>query len=409
MKQSKPVVTLRRVLSLPLLIFYGLGVTIGAGIFALIGEILGIAGDAAPAAFLLAGLIAGTTGVSYAILSGIYPRAGGEAIYVNVALGSGFGRLVGYGVTTTAIISSAVITLSFSGYVGSLLPISQPILVGTILLLLAIVASVGVRESVLFAASITVLEVGTLALIIIFGGSSLADSTTYASAITPVTNAAGWSLIMPAAVIAFFAFIGFEDLVNMAEETVDPRRIMPQAIIITLVITVVLYTAISLIAISVPDRESLTSSSAPLATLFQAVTGFSGKPIAAMASIAMINGVLIQILMASRVIYGMSREALAPSILGTLHPTRKTPMRAIAAVTILIAILAFGFPLLYLAQATSLVTLTVFLLVNVSLWQIGRKSDTTHTVHRWRYWGLFGVVLTGGLLASEIFRLTAGI
>jgi len=405
MSQVEPAIRLRRVLTLPLLVFYGLGVTIGAGIFALIGEILGIAGDGAPAAFLLAGLIAGATGVSYAILSGFYPRAGGEAIYVNVALGSGFGRLVGYGVTTTAIVSSAVISLSFAGYVSTLLPVPQPVLVAAVLLILGLVASIGVRESVVFAAAITVLEVGTLCVVIFYGGDTLIERSTYTTAISPVAHLDGWSIVMPAAVIAFFAFIGFEDLVNMAEETVDPVRIMPRAIIITLVITIILYTAISLIAIAVPDRESLTSSSAPLATLFQSVTGFSGKPISAMASIAMINGVLVQILMASRVIYGMSREGLAPRALGALHSKRKTPVRAIVLVTALIGLLAFGFSLLYLAQATSLITLTVFLLVNLSLWRLGGKSEPTHKLYRWRNWGLFGALLTGGLLASEVIRL----
>lgn len=113
-------VSLRRVLGLPLLVFYGLGVTVGAGIFALIGEVVKIAGDGAMLAFLVAGLIASVTGVSYACLSGEYPRAGGEAVYVNMALGRGFARLVGYGVTLTAIISSAVIALAFSGYLGTL-------------------------------------------------------------------------------------------------------------------------------------------------------------------------------------------------------------------------------------------------------------------------------------------------
>jgi len=275
---SKKHVTLRRVLGLPLLVFYGVGVTIGAGIFALIGELVKVAGDLAPAAFLLAGLIAGATGISYALLSGVYPRAGGEAIYVNVALGRWLGKAVGYGVTATAIISSAVITLAFAGYLGTLIPIGEPLLVVTVLLLLAIVASIGVKESVMFAATITLLEVGTLLVVIFYGSGHLSDTATYTKALSPPVTAASWSVLFSAAVIAFFAFIGFEDLVNMAEETVSAKSTMPRAIIITLLVTIVLYTLISLIAIALPDRDALVTSSAPLSTLFESVTGYSGKP-----------------------------------------------------------------------------------------------------------------------------------
>lgn len=398
-------VKLKRVLSLPLLVFYGVGVTIGAGIFALIGEVVKAAGDLAPAAFLLSGLIAGTTGVSYALLSTVYPRAGGEAIYVKSALGKFFGQAVGYGVTTTAIVSSAVITIAFSGYLGTLIPIAQPILVVSVLLVLSVVASSGVRESVIFAAVITLLEVGTLAVVIFYGADFLADSKTYAKALVPPENIVSWSVLFSAAVVSFFAYIGFEDLVNMAEEAIEPTKTMPRAIFITLVLTIVLYTLISLIAIAIPDREALISSSAPLSTLFESVTGFSGKPVSAMASIAMINGILVQIVMASRVIYGMTSESLAPKTLGVLHKRRQTPVRAIFLVTIIIAVLALGFPLLNLAQATSVITLTVFTLVNVALWRIGSTPGSPNQLIRWRFWGLFGAVLTSGLLVTELVGL----
>ena len=406
---TKSDATLRRALTLPLVVFYGVGVTIGAGIFALIGEVVKVAGDAAPMAFLLAGVIAGATAISYALLSGVYPRAGGEAVFVNIALGNTAAKLVGYGVTLTAIISSAVITLSFSGYLGDLLSVPGPVLVAGILIILATVASLGVRESVMFAAVITVLEAGTLIVIIFFGSSLLADPDVFSRAMALPDTINSLSLVLSAAVISFFAYIGFEDIVNMAEETANPTRNMPRAIIITLVITLILYSLISLIAIALPNREALVNSSAPLATLYESVTGYSGKPVSAMASIAMINGILVQIVMASRVIYGMTREGLAPGVLGVLDAKRQTPVRAILLVTVLIGLLALAVPLLQLAQATSLVTLTVFLLVNIALWRIGGKPGSNPTLCKWRYWGLFGALLTGGLLLTEVIRLTAAI
>ena len=404
---TKSDATLRRALTLPLVVFYGVGVTIGAGIFALIGEVVKVAGDAAPMAFLLAGVIAGATAISYALLSGVYPRAGGEAVFVNIALGNTAAKLVGYGVTLTAIISSAVITLSFSGYLGDLLSVPGPVLVAGILIILATVASLGVRESVMFAAVITVLEAGTLIVIIFFGSSLLADPDVFSRAMALPDTINSLSLVLSAAVISFFAYIGFEDIVNMAEETVNPTRNMPRAIVITLIITLILYSLISFIAIALPNREALVSSSAPLATLYESVTGYSGKPVSAMASIAMINGILVQIVMASRVIYGMTREGLAPGVLGVLDAKRQTPVRAILLVTVLIGLLALAVPLLQLAQATSLVTLTVFLLVNIALWRIGGTPDSNPTLCKWRYWGLFGALLTGGLLLTEVIRLTA--
>jgi len=398
-------VKLKRVLGLSLLVFYGVGVTIGAGIFALIGEVVKVAGDLAPAAFLLAGIIAGATALSYAQLSSVYPRAGGEAIYVTSALGRFFGMAVGYGVTITAIVSSAVIIIAFSGYLGTLLPVSQPLLIISFLLVMAIVASIGVKESVLFAAVITLLEVGTLSVVIFYGADHLADKTTYVKALAVPQDIVTWSVLLSASIVSFFAFIGFEDLVNMAEEAVNPTQTMPRAIIITLAVTIILYVLIALIAIAIPDRESLINSSAPLATIFESVTGLSGKPVSAMASIAMVNGVLVQIVMASRVIYGMTSEGLAPKALGVLNHSRQTPVRAIILVTLAIAVLALALPLLRLAQTTSLVTLSVFTLVNIALWRIGSRAQAHPQLIRWRYWGIVGAVLTGGLLVSEIIRL----
>lgn len=400
---TESTVKLRRVLKLPLLVFYGLGVTVGAGIFALIGEIVRVSGDGAPTAFLLAGLIAAVTGISYGVLSGKYPRAGGEAVYVNLAMGHWLAALVGYGVICTAIVSSAVIVLSFSGYLGTLIPVSEPVLLIALLLLLSFVASIGVRESVVFAAIITVLEIGTLLIVIFVSAPVLTDVDIYQRALAPGFTVAGGSVIISGAVIAFFAFIGFEDLVNMAEETVQPDKTMPRAVAITLSVTIVLYVVIALIAIAQPDRHSLTNSSAPMATLFHSATGFSGKPVSVMASIAMVNGILVQILMASRVLFGMTRERLAPKALGILDAKRQTPVRAIVLVTALIALLSLLLPLVKLAHLTSLITLSVFLLVNLSLWIIGAKDE--HLVLRkWRPWGLLGAILCGSLLLAEVVR-----
>ena len=388
-----------------MLVFYGVGVTVGAGIFALVGEVVGIAGDHAPLAFLVAGLIAGASGVSYAKLSSVYVRAAGEAVYVKVGLGTWPAMAVGYGVTATAIISSAVLAQAFGGYLGSLVSIPGSVLTVAIVTLLGGVAWLGVRQSVALAAVITCLEVGTLLVVMFAGSHVFMDADVIVRSVTLPLTTVAISSVFSAAIIAFFAFIGFEDIVNMAEETIKPEKTIQRAILLTLAITVALYSMIAMIAIAIPDREAMVQSASPMAVLFQSLTGLSGKPIAAVASIAMVNGILVQIVMASRVIFGMTNEGLAPVALGVLSEKRQTPGRAIGVISGLILVLALTLPLVNLAHATSLVTLSVFFLVNLSLWRIGRQSGAAPVLVRWRLWGLVGAALSAALFGIEFARL----
>ncbi|PHP67368.1 amino acid permease [Zhengella mangrovi] len=400
---EKPV--LNRSLTLPLLVFYGVGVTVGAGIFALVGEILALAGDRAPLAFLLAGVIAGATGLSYALLVRVFPRAGGEAVFVNRGLGSLAGRLVGLGVVVTGIVSSAVIALAFAGYVRSLAPVPAPLLTAGIVVVLALVAWWGVRESVIFAAVITVLEVGTLLVIVLAGLPLLGDGERLLLAFTPSADLAVMAPVLSAAVIAFFAFIGFEDIENMAEETREPERTAPRAILLTLGATMVIYVALAAIATLMPDRSAITGSAAPVAVMFERITGWPGQPVAAIAAIAMINGILVQIIMAARVLYGMANEGLIPRWFASVDPVHKTPARATWAVAVIIIALALLFPLVRLAEATSLVTLAVFTLVNLSLFFIGTRQPETG-LRAWRWWGLAGAAISAAL---AVWQVAAGL
>jgi basic amino acid/polyamine antiporter, APA family len=409
---SKPPATraspdLKRVLGLPLLVFYGLGVTVGAGIFALIGEILGLAGDHAPLAFLIAGIVAAGTARAFALLSRRYPRAAGEALYATHGFGPLAGRLAGFGVTATGIISSAVISLAFANYVGTLVPFPTEAILLVLMAGVALVATIGVKESVMVAATITILEVGTLVIVASAGAPSLFDATIVERLTAPPATLPALELTMAAAAVAFFAFIGFEDIVNMAEETPDPERNLGAAIAITLAVTVVLYATIAAIAAAAPDRAAIVDSPAPLADLFAQLTGASPVPISVMAAIAMINGILVQVVMASRVVYGMAREGLLPGWLGAVHPKWRTPLRATAIVTAIIVALSLAAPLLTLARTSGYVTLFVFALVNLSLFRIASRPDWPGH-GRQRLWGLLGAALAGGLLAFEIVRQLSG-
>lgn len=403
MSQNPSGPNLRRALGLPLLVFYGLGVTVGAGIFALIGEILGLAGDHAPLAFLIAGIVAASTARAFALLSRRYPRAAGEAVYAARGFGPVTGRVVGLCVAAIGVTAAAVISLAFAGYVGSLVPLPTNVILVALLVAIAATATIGVKESVVVAAAITVLEVGTLVVIAVVGIPSLFDSAIVARLVAPPATFAEVELTLAAAAVAFFAFNGFEDIVNMAEETPNPERNIGLAIAITLVITCALYAVIAAIAAAASDRAAIAESAAPLADLFARLTGTSAAPVSIMAAVAMINGVLVLVIMASRVVYGMAREGMLPSWIGVVEARRQTPLRATAAVTVVIGLLALATPLLVLAQASGYATLFVFALVNLSLFRLASRDDWPGP-RRQRWWGLFGAALAGGLLAFEIAR-----
>jgi amino acid transporter len=310
---------------------------------------------------------------------------------------------VGLGVVAIAITSSAVISLAFAGYLGALTGFHSSASVVGIVALLGLVAWYGVRESVGFASLITVLEVGTLAVVVIGGFPLLATDGAMARLAALPSSSSSLVAIFAGAFLAFFAYIGFEDIENMAEETKDPHTAIPAAILWTLGISVALYGLVAAVAVSFPDRTALVNSDAPLALLFERSTGYPAAPIAAMASIAMINGILVQIVMASRVLYGMAREGMIPAALGKLDAKRATPWLAILILTAAILALALFVPFLRLASLTSFIMLLIFFTVNASLYIIGARSGAPEKLRRWRWWGVFGAAVSLGLAAMEAF------
>lgn len=389
---------LSRILGLPLLILYGVGVTVGAGIFVMIGTVVGLAGPRAPVPFLIASVIAGVTAASYATLSREFPKAAGASLYVKAAVGRVGGLPVGLGVALTGIVSSATIMLGFTGYLAQLVEIPQPIAVLVTLAVVGLLVQRGVKESVGAAALLTIVEIGILFVLIFVGAPVLASAELWWAAFG-TDGALPVSGIVTGAVLAFFAFIGFEDIVNMAEETVNPDIVMGKAILGTLAVTTALYFLLALIAVGAPDPGALARSPAPLATMWTQFTGVSSAWLSTLALIAVINGVIVQVIMASRLLYGMAREDMMPAPLARVG-TRRTPFVAIWVVTGLVAVLALTFPIATLARATTTVTLLVFASVNLSLVVLGTRAGGG-PMHRRRWIGILGVVLTGGLALRE--------
>jgi amino acid transporter len=366
---------LSRRLNLPLLTFYGLGTTIGAGIFVLVGKVAGRAGMAAPVSFLVASLLAAFTAFSFAELVARYPRSAGEAIYVREGFGSHrLALIVGLMVTLSGVVSSATIINGSVGYLHEFVALPQALGVVTMLALLTALALWGIGESVTAAAIFTVLEIAALLLVIWAAKGSMADLPARGAELIPPANASAWIGVTAGAMLAFYAFLGFEDLVNVAEEAKDVTRTIPAAILLTLAVTTLLYVLVSTVSVLTVPPGELAQSSAPLAFVYERATGSPSWVISGIAVFAVLNGALIQMIMASRVVYGLADQGALPGGLAWVHPRTRTPMVATGLVAGVILALALGFPLEHLAETTSVIVLIVFAMVNLALVMIKRRG-----------------------------------
>jgi len=361
---------LRRSIGLIGLVLYGLGVTIGAGIYVLVGETIVRAGPYAPAAFLLSAFVMGFTAASFAELSGRVPQAAGEAVYVEKSFGiSWLTVIIGLAVLVEAMIAAAAIAVGSAGYVGELIALPKEVLIVAIISLMATIAAWGIRESVAIAGAMTLVEVAGLLIIIGLGlasdPGSIADLP--ASLAPPIGDLSAISGVLAASMIAFFAFIGFDDVVNLVEEAKNPRRIMPWAIGITLTVVTVLYVLVAFVAMQNVSVDEMSATSAPISLLFERLTGLPSLAITLIAIIATMNGVVIILIMAARVCYGMAREKRLPAWLGVVSSRSQTPVRATVIIAGLVLVLALFTPLDTLAETSSEVLLTIFAIINLAL------------------------------------------
>ena len=372
---------LRRRLGLTLLVLYGTGITIGAGIYVLIGAVAGHAGKYAPLSFLVAAIVMALTVASYAELSTRFPVSAGEAAYVRAAFQS---RVMSIftGLLTVAIgvVASSAVTLGSAGYIGQLVDIPQSVTVVIIAVALGSVSAWGIFESALLAGVFTLIEVGGLLAIIV--AAIHAEIPVWAALMPSLpTDADTMSGIAFASLLAFFAFIGFEDLANVVEEAKVPHRDIPRAMVLTLLISTILYVAVAAVAVSVVSVERLSSSPAPLSIVFWEVAGASPTTISVIAIVATLNTILAQMTMAARVLYGMARQGDLPHVLGRVHSKTATPLFATALIILLVIAFALAVPLVRLAESTSLATLVVFALVNLALLRLRKRGVQSQQPH----------------------------
>lgn len=357
---------LKRRIGLGLLTAYGVGVMVGAGIYVLIGAVVGEAGVWAPLSFLLAGLIAAPTALAYAEFSTRIPEAAGEAAYVARGTGNAaLGQVVGIGIVLAGTISAAAVLRGGTGYLLGVVDLPFALSVLFLGLSLTLVAVLGALESLALAAVFTAIELAGLGLII-WAGTGAAPVEGYAMpAALPLAG------LGAGAVLAFFAFIGFEDIVNMAEEVRRPERTLPRAILLSLVIATALYALVAWAAVRAVPQAALAGSEQPLALVWEQARGGDARFLSAIAVFAALNGVLAQIVMASRVLYGLGKAGGIWSGFHHAHPRFGTPVRATLLIGAAVISAALVLPVAVLAEATSSVLLAVFVLVNAAL--IGMK------------------------------------
>ena len=398
-------VELKRSLNLPLLTLYGLGNILGAGIYVLVGKVAGVAGLYAPIAFGVACFVAAISALTYAELSARFPVSAGEAVYVQE--GIGYRRLsiaVGLMISLAGLVSAATLCRGAVGYVQVFLEVPQWLAISGLIVVLGALAVWGIMQAVTAAALITLVEAAGLVLIIAVGAESFTGMPErLPDLVPPMTDAGVWQGILMGAFLAFYAFIGFEDMVNVAEEVKSPQRNMPLGILWALLIATVMYLLVSLVAVLTVEPLALAESDAPLAAVYQQATGREPVIISLIGIFAVVNGALIQIIMASRILYGMGRQGWVSSMLGEVHPVTRTPVKATVLVTVVVWILALGVPLVTLAKSTSFIVLAVFALVNISLWRVKRRDPHPQGVRVFPAWvPVAGFVLCTGLIAFEI-------
>lgn len=374
---------LKRVLTLPLLTLYGLGVTLGAGIYVLVGVTAGLAGYHAPVAFLCAAVVVGITALSYAELATRFPVSAGEAAYVD----AGFSRkeltlLVGLLVALSGVVSASTVAIGAGAYLSGLLGWPANTLAIMTILAMGALAIWGIAESVTIAAAVTLVEVIGLILVIVWSQAVPSQpGFSMAELLPPIDDAGPWIGIGSATVLAFFAFIGFEDMVNVAEEVNDPTRTYPRAVMLTLSITAVLYVLTTVSVVSVVPLDELSKSSSPLLLVFETAPPIMRDIFAGIAVVATINGILIQIIMASRVIFGLADRGFLPDQLSHVAERTRTPVAATLFVVGIVIILSQTFPVSVLAERTSQIVLFTFLLVNLALIRIKQRAEEPSMDH----------------------------
>ena len=353
--------TLRRSLGLLETTLGGVGIILGAGIYALVGEVAGKAGNAVWVSFLISAAMAAVIGLAYAELSSALPRAGADYEYTRRALGPRAGFVVGWLIVIGDLVAAAAVALGFGGYFGTFVDADKSLVALAALAVATLIAFYGIREAVWASIVLTLIEAGGLVFIIAIGVPHLGEHD-----LLEAQKGAGG--IFSGAALVMFAFIGFQQVATLSEETVDAPRIVPRALLLSVAITTALYLLVALAAISVLGYEELSATDAPLAAVAAKVLGGGASDfVSVVALFSTANTVLLLLVAASRMIYGMASARALPRFLAWVHPSARTPARAIVLCLVVSGGFALSGDIGLVAGATNVAVFIGFAAVNLSL------------------------------------------
>ncbi|MEM2908732.1 MAG: amino acid permease [Candidatus Bilamarchaeaceae archaeon] len=351
---------LKRALGLLETTICGVGIILGAGIYALIGKAAGMAGNAVWISFVIAAIVAGLSGLSYAELASMFPKAGAEYEYVRNAFNKRLAFVIGWLIALSGIVGATTVALGFGGYFEAITGVPTLIAAVALVLMLTALIGYGVKEAAWFAIVGTLFEAGGLLIVIAISIPHLGN--------VDYLEMPSMDGVFAAAALVFFAYIGFEEMTRMAEEVKQPEKNMPRALILAIAITTLLYIIVAISAISVVDYRVLAESNSPLADVVSAAwTSDAFFAFSIIALFATANTVLLIMMAASRIIYGMAESGALPKPLAYVNPSRRTPLVAVAAVGILTAGFFLVGGIQEVANLTNLTVFITFIAINASL------------------------------------------
>jgi basic amino acid/polyamine antiporter, APA family len=361
-----------------MLLIFVLGDVLGGGIYALVGEVGSEVGGAIWAAFLLALMLALLTAGSYAELTTKYPHAGGAALYAERAFRSPFvAFMVAFAVMASGLTSASALARAIGGdYLAEFVELPVVPVALAFLVAVATLNFRGIVEAVRVNVGLTFVELTGLAMIIAIGVAAVASGGGEPDRALDFREGTSAPLaLLAGSALAFYALIGFEDSANLAEETSEPRRAYPRALFGGIVIAGTVYVLVTVTASMVVPTSQLSSSSGPLLEVVkEGPLAVPTRLFAVIGLLAIANGALINMIMASRLLYGMAEEEVVPAALGRVHPTRRTPWVSIVVTTAAALVLAATGDLEPLADTTVLLLLNVFIIVNVAVLVLRREQ-----------------------------------
>lgn len=339
----------------------GIGIVLGAGIYVLVGEAAGEAGNAVWAAFLVGAFLAAATGLSYAELTSMIPESAAAAAYAEEAFGSRIAFVTGWMDIAVNVVAVPAVALGFAGYFAELIGGDREVVAVLTVLVCGGIVLMGVGETIKLASLFAVIEAGGLLIVVLVGVPFVGEVDLF-------TMDHGWTGLLAAAALVFFAYEGFEEIATLSEEIREPTKNVPRALLIAIGVTTVLYVLVAAVAVSVMGAGPLSQAAAPLARVTEVAAGARmGSVLSVVALFATFNTVLLILATGPRAMYGMAQRRLLPSVVGRVWAARQTPWVAILIATVLA--IAFGLTgdIGYVAQVTNFAVFSLFVVVNASV------------------------------------------